>query len=93
MSDTLSGALDDALEASGAYALTTGDDGEGLEAHNGFLVLWSNGTDSYLSVAETDTATDNNAVADADLTIHDVAVFKGITDADNIVAGNFDAIL
>ena len=94
LGDSLSTALDVALEASGAYALTTNAANDGLVKEDGILVLWSDGTDSYLSVAEQSVANRDDATIVAnDLTIHDIAVFKGITDADNIVAGNFDAIL
>jgi hypothetical protein len=91
LSTVLTTALDTALEAGGAYAVTTSNAGAGFDAGDGFLVLWSDGTDSYLSLATSTAGGDGVAIAANDLTITNLVTFAGITDADNIVAGQFDA--
>jgi uncharacterized membrane protein len=88
LSDTLSTALDTALEAGGAYATTTAADNDGFEAGDAILVLWSDGEDSYLSTATIGTTRDDAAIQAADLTVANVMVFKGVTDADDIVEAN-----
>jgi len=88
LSDTLSTALDTALEAGGAYATTTAADNNGFEAGDAILVLWSDGEDSYLSTATIGTTRDDAAIQAADLTVANVMVFKGVTDADDIVEAN-----
>ena len=90
LGDNLATALDVALEATGAYALTTE---EAFAAGDGFLVLWSDGTNAYLSSAETGNARSNAAIQANDLTVVDLVTFAGVTDADDITAASFGAVI
>ena len=56
-----------------------------------FLVLYDDGTDSYLAQAQvtTGTLTNGAAIASGALTVSVLATFKGIADADTFVANDF----
>lgn len=90
LSTVLGTALDTALEAGGAYALTSD---EAFTSGDSILVLWSDGSDTYLSTAETGTTRTNATIQAGDLTVSNLIKFVGITDADDIVAGNWDAFV
>jgi hypothetical protein len=83
-------AVTTALEDGGAFELTVG----GLAADDGFLILWDDGTDSYLSLVETaDTDGDGATIAANALSITDLIVFAGIADNTDLTANNFDAFV
>ena len=90
LSDALATALDVGLEAGGAYALTTA---QAFAAGEGILVLWSDGTDAYLSSAETGNTRNNVAIVGADLAIVDLITFVGVTDADDITVASWGAVI
>jgi hypothetical protein len=72
----------------GDFALTLGED---LTNDDGFLVLWDDGTDSYLSiVANTSgsTISDGGTLTTAELTVVTVITFVGIADCTDINAAN-----
>lgn len=77
-------AMVDVLEDSGAYELTF----NGIMATTDlFLVLWDDGTDSYLSAVGTGAQIADNATAAAgDLSGFDIITFTGVADADDISA-------
>jgi hypothetical protein len=84
-------ALETALEAAGGAELTM--DGTDV-AKDMFLALWDDGTDSYLTHVEINTAATNNDHYDGtnDLSATNLVRFVGIADAGTLVAANFDLI-
>jgi hypothetical protein len=80
--------LETQLSLNGDFALTLGAD---LTNDDGFLVLWDDGPNSYLSiVANTSGATISNAdtLTTAELTVVTVITFVGIADCTDINASN-----
>jgi hypothetical protein len=85
-------ALETALETGGDYALTISTNG--LAAGDGFLVTYSDGTNSYLATVETTAGVSDDALAAAgDLVATNVATFTGISDVDTILAAQFADII
>jgi hypothetical protein len=86
-----------ALVIDGDVGIATGGDfvitlGDNIAADDGFLVLWDDGANSYLSLVENiDGDLDGATMAAASLTITQLITFTGISDVADIVAGNFNA--
>ena len=84
-------ALETALETGGDFALTTTN---ALGVADAILVLFDDGTNSYLASVSTTAGVGAGAVAaagDLDATI--LLSFDGIADATDLVAGNFNDII
>ena len=89
-------ALETALEAGGSHAITMGSDAGGqLADDDGILVMYDDGTDTYLAiVVNTSGGAIDNTTADAgDLTAVNLVKFAGVGDALSIVAADFDALV
>ena len=75
----------------GGFALTLGDN---ILADDGFLVLWDDGTDSYLSLVENTAGDlDGDTMAAGDLTVTNLVTFTGIADVTDITAADFAAVI
>jgi hypothetical protein len=86
-----SAALETALETGGAEALTV--DGP-LEAGDAFLMLWDDGTDSYLSaIATSQAVATDGEFAVGSLTATLIATFDGINDGQGAGFANGDIAL
>ena len=84
-------ALETALEAGGDYELTAG---AAYEANDGFLVTYSDGTNSYLATVEmTKAVSDGDTIVSGDLVATNVLEFTGISDVDTILASQFADII
>ena len=78
----------DGIADGGTFELTLGDT---LAANDGFLVLWDDGSNSYLSLVENaDGDADGAAMAASSLTITDLITFTGVDDATDLTAANFN---
>ncbi len=89
-------ALEVALEAGGTHQLTTGSDAAGrLDDDDGILVLYDDGTDSYLAVVVNTSggAVDNTTFGAGDLTAVNLVKFTGVSDATSFAAADFDALV
>jgi hypothetical protein len=85
--------VETALEAGGSRALTSDDANASYIASDAFLVLYDDGTDTYLShVAFGTDPGDNSTFASADLTATNFMKFQGNSDATAFVSNNFDVI-
>jgi len=83
-------ALETALEDSGGLEITA--DGA-IAAKDGFMVVFDDGTNSYLAHVESAAgATDNGTFASGDLTATIVATLNGVDDVTDLVAANFELI-
>ncbi|SDY82954.1 hypothetical protein SAMN05444486_104132 [Lentibacter algarum] len=83
-------ALETALEVGGTSALTA--DGA-VTAGDAFLVLYDNGSDSFLAtVTSAAGAADDATFAAGDLTVTSIMEFTGVADSASFVAANFDII-
>ncbi len=82
--------LETLIEAGGGSVVTY----NGVSsAGDGFLALWDDGTNSYLSTVVNATAIANDATAvSGDLTVTNLITFSGLSDGDTLVTGNFDII-
>ena len=88
-------ALEVALEAGGTHQLTAGSDAAGrIDDDDGILVLYDDGTDSYLALVVNTSggAVDNTTFGAGDLTAVNLVKFTGVADATSIVANDFDAL-
>ena len=66
----------------------------GLAAGDGFLVTYSDGTNSYLATVESTAGIADDAIAAAgDLVATNVTTFTGISDVDTILAAQFADII
>jgi hypothetical protein len=84
-------ALETAIETSGDYELTAG---AVFAAGDGFLVTYSDGTNSYLATVETVGGIADGAKFGAgDLVATNMLTFTGISDVDTIVVGQFADIV
>jgi hypothetical protein len=79
------------IDGGGTTALTFGANGA---AKDGFLIVYSDGTDGYLAVVSNSEATDSAAIDDTDLSGFNLVTFAGITSITDglFVAGNFDFV-
>ena len=84
------GALEDALEVGGARQLTAGTGGKELAALDTFMVIYDDGTNSYLAAVTTTAGANNVTFATDDLTVTIIAQINGQADADAFVAGDFE---
>jgi hypothetical protein len=87
-------ALETALEVGGALALTTPGDGSGtsdIEAGDVILVLYDNGTDSFLAAVHFTAAIDNTTITAGTLVAQNIVRFVGVADVTSIAAGDFGA--
>jgi hypothetical protein len=86
-------AVETALEIGGTRALTVDDGTNNLAANDAFLVLYDNGTDSFLAYAKTSADPGNDGTfASGNLTVANVVHFTGIADATTFVSENFDIV-
>jgi Ca2+-binding RTX toxin-like protein len=83
-------ALETALEAGGAYALTTD---ETMAVGDSILVMYDDGTNTYLANVEFTVQTSDETASSGELIATLVATFEGITDATSILEANFNAIV
>jgi hypothetical protein len=83
-------ALDAALEKTGGAAMTM----DGLDvAKDGFLAMYDNGTDSFLAHVEIGTAAGDDTIHSVgELTATNLVRFVGVSDANSLIAANFDLI-
>jgi hypothetical protein len=85
-----SAAVADALEDGGSLEFTLGGD---MAIGDAFLVLYSDGSDSHLTLIEAIGAASNNGTfAEGELIANDILTFVGISDATSFDATNFDLI-
>jgi len=86
-------AVETALEVGGSRALTSDDATAGYLAKDAFLVMYDDGTDSYLGYFSfgTDPGDDETFTA-GDLTVVNLVKFTGIADATTFVSNNFDIV-
>lgn len=83
-------ALETALEVGGTRELTANGQ---FAASDQILVVYDDGANTYLAVAEIgQTVADNATFAAGDLTITNVLTFTGVGDVSDLVAANFDFI-
>ncbi|MDC0921774.1 hypothetical protein OAQ55_00060 [bacterium] len=82
------------IATSGAFAITLGDN---IAEGDGFLVLWDDGADSYLSLIENSATggdSDGGTMAAADLSITNLIMFDGVDDVTDLTAAaNFNAFV
>jgi Ca2+-binding RTX toxin-like protein len=87
------GEVETALETGGALALTSDDATANYATTDAFLVMYDNGSDSFLATfAFTTDPGDNAAFAAADTTVTNLMQFVGIDDATTFISNNFDII-
>ena len=89
-------ALETALEVGGSFALTAPGDGGGtndFQSGDSILVLYDNGTDSFLAAVTSGATVDNTTFASGDFTAVNLITFIGISDCTTIVEGNFLAFV
>jgi len=85
--------VETALESGGSRQLTSDDANGVYAAGDAFLVLYDDGTDSYLAHFSFATDPGDNAVfAAADTTVTNFMKFSGVSDATTFVSNNFDII-
>ena len=76
--------------------IRTHSSGDGLAndfiAGDSIMVLYDNGVDSFLAVAESGATVDNTTFASGDFTVTNVITFVGITDCTTIVGGSFQPL-
>ena len=96
LNGNITGTTTTALETALGTALKSGGDFEmtvngATEANDGWLVLFDNGTNSYLATVETEAiiADDGNP---ANVTVNVITVFTGIADCTTISASLADII-
>jgi Ca2+-binding RTX toxin-like protein len=78
--------LQTALETGGARDVVLHD----MDNGDAFLILYDNGTDSFLAQGALGAAVSNGAkIAAGKLTVTNLCTFKGIADADDFAAGDF----
>jgi len=82
--------LETALEVGGSHALT-GAAGA-VDAGDGFLVVYDDGTNSYLASAETTLGFTGTTITSGDLTITNLVTFSGVSDADAFTTANFEIV-
>jgi hypothetical protein len=87
------GAVETALESGGSRALLSDDTNTEYASGDAFLVLYDDGTDSYLAAVAfaTDPGTNAN-FASGDMTATNYVKFTGISDATTFVSNNFDIV-
>jgi hypothetical protein len=86
-------AVETALEVGGTLALTSDDATANYAADDAFLLLYDDGTDSYLAMFQFGTDPGDNATfASGDLTVTNLLKFTGIADSTSFVSNNFDII-
>ena len=81
--------LETQLSLNGDFELTLG--GNDFADNDGFLVLWDDGTDSYLSLVINSSGADitgGGTLSTSDLTVTTVLTLVGIADATDINAAN-----
>jgi S-layer protein len=87
------GDLETALEIGGTSALTTNSTGTEFAANDAFMVLYDNGTNSFLAYVVSAAGAANDATfASSDLTVTNMVQFTGISDSATFVTNNFDII-
>jgi hypothetical protein len=85
--------VETALESGGSRQLTSDDANASYAANDAFLVLYDDGTDSYLAHVAFGTDPGDNAVfASGDMTATNFMKFAGVSDATTFVSNNFDII-
>jgi len=88
--DYTASTLETALEVGGGRALTVNGT---VVAGSAFLVVYDDGTDSYVAYVTTAAgAADNGTYASGDLTVNNMVKLVGITDSTTVVAANIDII-
>jgi len=76
-----------ALAINGDFALTAGST---IDAADGWLVLWDDGTDSYLTIVQTTAgSSDGSTFAASDLDVTTVLTLVGVADCTDVNAANF----
>jgi hypothetical protein len=86
-------AVETALEVGGSRALTSDDAVGNYTADDAFLVMYDDGTDSYLGYFSFGTDPGDDATFTAgDLTVVNLVKFTGIADATTFVSNNFDIV-
>jgi len=86
-------AVETALEVGGSRALTSDDANGAYTADDAFLVMYDDGTDSYLGYFSFGTDPGDDATFTAgDLTVVNLVKFTGIADATTFVSNNFDIV-
>jgi hypothetical protein len=83
-------ALETALETGGSRALTFSLNG--MTAKDSFLAVWSDGTDSYVSIVEAGAISVNALAAAGTLDVINIVKLAGITDVSGFHADNLDVI-
>jgi len=87
-------AVEDALEAGGAFAIT-GSNAAFDTAANTFIVAYTDGTDAYIAIARANSQTTNNeSFETGDLVVKNIAKLVGVTSigSTTFAAANFDLI-
>jgi len=83
-------ALETLIEVGGGSAVTYNG---AYSAGDGFLALWDDGTNSYLStVVNTTAIADDGLAVSGDLTVTNLITFAGLADGDTLASANFDII-
>ena len=85
--------VETALEAGGAYVLTSDDAGGTYTNTDAFLVLYDNDVNSFLATFSFATDPGNNANFTAgDTTVTNILQINGVDDVTDFVSGHFDII-
>jgi len=88
--DYTASTLETALEVGGGRALTVNGT---VAAGSKFLVVYDDGTDSYVAYVQTTAgAADNGTYASGDLTVSNMVKLVGIADSTTVVAANIDIV-
>ena len=82
-------AVETALEAGGTRELTTEDN---LEDDEAMLIIYDDGTSTYLAALTTSNDTNNDTFDDGELTVTIIATLTGLADGDTIIADNLAII-
>ena len=82
-------AVEDALEAGGAREITTS---AAIAANEGFLIIYDDGTNTYLAAVHVSVATTNDTFDSGELTVEIIAQVSGLADGSTLDADDFGFI-